>query len=573
MDRIRLQPSLVRDFRVMIIGIIAISFTVMVWMVGASYTKQVHASLQDIDADALRVERHVMLTLENTGYLLESLGRKISRSELQHDLPTIDSLLAAFLPQSGSTQHVLSWINRDQRLTVSNNGGVLKHPVDVSDRDYVKKAVAEPWRLHIGRPIQGRVSGKWVLPLSLGITNDENIFIGTVIISMDVNALKQQLEETAQTHGLHLAITNRAYTRILETENPPAEFEKTISVTDMLKIDFSHARRHILSQPSITHPNQLLRVIDAPSTLPLRMFYSLHPTAFKKALFSRLLPQLLEVLGIASFLLLALWNLKRRLITPVAALTQYTSNVVRTTAQQIPEIRAPIEVQQLRQEIQHLCHYLHERTLICEELRNKLAVQTDNLKRDQRYYQNYQIMTDILMQDIAVLAQHWDDPASGKALLAILREMRPLLSHGKSEQPLLHEKPYDMSLLLKRTIHAFRETHAPSLDVIVDTRATLVWLECDAHWISHILMLLMRYETEHMTDAPALHITASVRNGAWWLTISRPGLAHEPASAAIGLAVARAVMALHNGSVEHQNAAAGKRSITLRFPAERVSNH
>ena len=39
----------------------------------------------------------------------------------------------------------------------------------------------------------------------------------------------------------------------------------------------------------------------------------------------------------------------------------------------------------------------------------------------------------------------------------------------------------------------------------------------------------------------------------------------------VGVAFARAVMALHDGSVEYQSAATGKRSVTLRFPAERVS--
>ena len=158
---------------------------------------------------------------------------------------------------------------------------------------------------------------------------------------------------------------------------------------------------------------------------------------------------------------------------------------------------------------------------------------------------------------------------TGKFMLSLLREMRPLFDlKGKQA---LHEKSCDTNLLIKRAIHDFNEHESVHADIVLDKRASLVWLNCDEAKISHMLTVLFRCEAEQIPENPRLDIGASVRNGAWWLTITRNSHNNESPSTAIGIALARAVLAMHEGTVEYQSAAGGKRSITMRFPAERVS--
>src|SRR5690606_6659557 len=110
-------------------------------------------------------------------------------------LNEIARLLRSFDPNA-TVHNVLTWTDTEQRVLVSSNRGVLDRPIDVSDRDYVKLSLKEPWVIHIGRPIFGRTSEKWVIPVALGIADYTGRYVGAIALSLDIPALSRELSRS-----------------------------------------------------------------------------------------------------------------------------------------------------------------------------------------------------------------------------------------------------------------------------------------------------------------------------------------------------------------------------------------
>src|SRR5262249_28459187 len=105
---------------------------------------------------------------------------------------------------------VFSWVTPDQHIVVSSNRGVLDKPVDIADRDYVQQSAIDPWKMHIGRPIEGRVSERWIIPIAMGLTDSTGKFIGSIIISIDIDALTERMKNLMRREGMDFAIVSKA---------------------------------------------------------------------------------------------------------------------------------------------------------------------------------------------------------------------------------------------------------------------------------------------------------------------------------------------------------------------------
>ena len=141
MSKLRLQPSLARDFRFMTIGILAVSFTIMVWVISSAYNKQASASLLDIDADAEAVP-------DATGDLSVSAGVTVSTTGAAAINVTADDVLldATATLSSGSGDITLA---PSTGVTVGVGSGTGDFSVSDGELDSLSTTAGKP-------AIQGR---------------------------------------------------------------------------------------------------------------------------------------------------------------------------------------------------------------------------------------------------------------------------------------------------------------------------------------------------------------------------------------------------------------------------------
>ena len=164
---------------------------------------------------ALSVNNETVLADETrVRSLLASLDKVIL--VLRHDFvakPTMSELevmqrLDSLQMQSELSHHV-SFANTagDLVLSTAKSPNTQRPNVNVADRGYVKSQIAAGGdSLQVGEPIQSRITGEWVLPLTRPVIRKDGSFGGLVILLVDPMLFSGPFERTSQGENATRAI-------------------------------------------------------------------------------------------------------------------------------------------------------------------------------------------------------------------------------------------------------------------------------------------------------------------------------------------------------------------------------
>lgn len=596
MMNIRTQPSLSRDFALLSLFIVLILLMISVWVAFGTYGNYEKDVLKQMESEALRLDRGLIVEIENASYILESVGRQIQSTNDSSE--NIAQLFFSFAKSEGHKRAIFSWTNKDQMITVSNNLGVLSKPIDISDRDYVKKAIAEPWKVHIGRPIEGRLSQTWVLPLSLGLTDKSGNYLGSVIVALDAESLGNDISRSMKDTGIHFAITNLSFTLLTQSATAQKFFNENFDVDRLRTINFGKESSGRYSSASLFNRKHIYSYYERSSQYPYIIFLGMDPDKSANELRALLMPRLFQLLIIAVFLLFVLWTVRKRIIHPVIALTEQTASIVRGESFNADHAHGPLEIELLAREIHHLYDYLTERQRVEAELRLKnaelarikeAAQITNQVKADFFAYVGQELTEPVetILQQIETLKdQHFgpignpkylthaaDINAQAQQLLAMLADIKAI---SKAETGLLalNESDIDLAFVLQKTVRIFRDKQAPAIEIHIDTNTSLPRLRGDELRIKQLLLNILTSIGHQIAAGDVVRITSSLKAQELSLSFSYPsnvGLVTASRSRqGLDLALARLLIALHQGTIEVKTTQERVSIITVKFPAARV---
>lgn len=592
----RTQPSLSRDFALLSVFIVFILVLASIWVTFETYSNYEKDVAKQMEREALRLDRSLIVEIENASYILESIGRQIQATS---DTPSnVAQLFFSFAKAEGPKRGIFSWVDKEQMITVSNNLGVLDKSIDVSDRDYVKKSIAEPWKIHIGRPIEGRLSHGWILPLSLGLTDRNGTYLGSVIVALDAETLTNNIGRSIKDNGIHFAITNLSLTLLTQTPTSIAFFNDSFDVAQLSKIDFEKTSSGNYSKASLFNRSRIYAYYERSSQYPYVIFLGLDASQSAHDLRKMLVPRLFQLLVIAVFLLFVLWTVRKRIIHPVIALTEQTATIVRGEGFDPDKTRGPLEIEQLAYEIQRLYDYIGERRRVEAELRLKnaeltrvkeAAQITNQVKADFFAYVGQELTEPVeaIMQQIETLKdQHFGPIGNGKylahaadihdrtrQLMAMLEDIKAI---SKAETGLLalNESDIDLSFVLQKTIRIFREKAGTSAEVHVDINNSLPHVRGDELRIKQLVLNILNAIAQQLAVAEPIRITSSLKAQELSLSFSYTANSNQLSATrskqGLDLALARLLIALHQGTLEMKTTADRLSVITIKFPALRV---
>ncbi len=360
------QTSLSRDFMLMSLVMIFVLFLASIWIAYDAFEDHSHRTVKNLESEAARIDRALIIEIRNASYLLESMGRQISQFGPDKHA-NISKLLRSF-NHMDSKNDVFSWVDDKQRVTISSRDGIRKKAVDVSDRDYVKKALAEPWQIQIGRPILGRVSSRWVLPISMGLTDYSGKHIGSLLISLDIQSLTKDMQMEVNKAGLNFAILSKTLTALTEVYTNDGAVNTLLPVDKLNGIDFDAKPEGVISRARLFNDKSFFTIYSMSAKYPYVILLSYNGAMSTEEISRLLWPRLFQVCMIAVFLVGLLWMVKTRIIRPVLALSEITADVTRGKAfRQLPE-GAPGEIEFLSEQIEKLTLFIKERERVEEEL-------------------------------------------------------------------------------------------------------------------------------------------------------------------------------------------------------------
>lgn len=616
------QPSLSRDFTLLSAVILFILCIISMGVTYSTYTSHEDDISEQMQRESLRIEEAIKSELENAHYVLKSLGKQIILDNNHTALH-----LAEFMKSFDSSEYVysiISWVNPKKMLIVSSNKGVLESPVDLSDRDYVQHTEDNPWKMQIGKPIQGRVSSQWVIPVSMGLTDYTGKFIGTITISLNINILNQRLNRIIQREGLSFAILDASLTPVTQISDTPDFLKKDDTLSTLEKINVNKVPQGTISRGNpffSDHNHAFYRTLKNHPYVILLVFDPEHSDlALRRLLWSRLL----QIAAMAVFFVCFLWIARTRMIAPVLDLTHTTREMVRGDATRAKLQNGPIEIERLSTQINKLGDYIDENRRIQDELRSKIAMLRQSRdhaqaqRRSQTEFLAYvcqemrtplnniiggaQVMKDQLYGPIEnrKYRQYANDIfTTGNGLMD---RTQHLLTVAKTDTGYidLNEKNVDISTTINKALRfASDKMQTDKLGIKVHLQEALPKLYADEFRLQQIIMNLLLYvlgqtppdniltleakivteSRENMTFALIIsnhdnvpytdNILVSMIKSPSELTIDDDVNQHEPHED-ITLSLVKSLTKLHGAQYHAQTSENGKIAIALFFPSNRI---
>ncbi len=620
------QPSLSRDFALLsaaILFVLSIISTVVTFTTYAAHSTQLTG---EMEKESVRVESALNAEMENASYTLTSLGKQIVLDP-DRNLIKLAQILKSF-DSKDYIYSILSWVNPDQLLVVSSNKGVLEKPIDISDRDYVKKSFADPWKMAIGRPIEGRVSGRWVIPVSMGITDYTGKFIGTIMISIDINMLTERISNLVKRDGLSFAILSKTMIPLAQVSDDKDFVANNFPLQKLVNVNFSKNPSGLVSQVNMFWNTGNYTFYRASANYPYIVLLGYDPRYSDQTVRGLLWWRLLQVMAMAVFFVAFLWIVRVRMIKPVIEMTSIATSVAKGEACAILPRGGPVEIEGLALQIRKISEYIEETKRIQDELRNKMFMlkkakeQADIDRRSQSEFLAYvcqemrtplnniiggaQVMKDQLygpMENRKYRQYAADIYTTGNILIDSTQD---LLTLAKAEMDYIElvEKPVEIAGSINKALRFLSDKmQVEKLGIKVQLQDPMPRLIADEFRLQQILMNLLLHALSHALPESAILLEAKVvsesrdktyfafvinSNGKPLYTNAelfalaeklsqapeyRPGskvaeLLKEQTD--VSLELAKTLVALHHGTININKSTDGTIAITLFFGGNRV---
>lgn len=205
------KGSLTRDYFI-IVGVIVSTITLLsVWHSWTLYQAREEAKVQQLTTAGKKVVRQIDTSINYVASMAKFAADQIAEMESTDDLKEIEGVLRQKLFLSSEIREQFSWtmfdwVRPDMNLVVSTYHGVMKEPVSLHHRSYVREALDAPGQLTFESATIGAVSKQPILPIGLGVTNPKDDVIGVLTVGLNTEKFSQQLEKVLESDIMHFVV-------------------------------------------------------------------------------------------------------------------------------------------------------------------------------------------------------------------------------------------------------------------------------------------------------------------------------------------------------------------------------
>lgn len=409
------KSSVTRDFALLSAVIVFIALLTSVWVSYETYTDQSRKVSAEMEQEALRIERGFHSELNRASYLLEAIGRQMLQRG-NADLTQTAQTLRAF-DTNNDYYSVFLWVDERLQAVTSSRQGVLETPIDLSDREYITRSRTEPFKIQVGKPVEGRISRTLVIPMAMGLTDYTGRYIGSVTLSLDLKAMTHVVQEYVRNQEVGFAVLDENLNLLTQDARAQKALADGHVLEQLAAMQLRQGGEGVVTQPSLVSSNREFSYYRQPAG---QSYVILTAYVSEWSALNRLiLPRLMQLLLVAAFLVSLLWLVRFRVIYPVQTLSEASADIARgNTTIEVPR-GGPLEITHLSRQLQNIVDYISERKRIEEELIAKvLALKT--------------------AKDIAEVG----DQAKMEILRSLRQEIYPAMELVLGAASILQDQPY-----------------------------------------------------------------------------------------------------------------------------------
>jgi len=200
--------------------------------------------VRDVKWQNERIKQKFTDSLLYTKHIMRYIGKQVANHG-EKDYKFINNIMASYrIPEDGiMSWSTFSWANKDHKIVISSNLGIMKDWPSLADRDYIPLTTQHPEVLHLGKMVNGAVSGLWSIPLGYGVVDTHRKYIGAVVTGIVIENLKTQIEKLITNRNIFFAIIDLRDGIITKSSDFDSEEQKIFLDKFLQKIKTSNSKK------------------------------------------------------------------------------------------------------------------------------------------------------------------------------------------------------------------------------------------------------------------------------------------------------------------------------------------
>ena len=189
---------------------------------------------------AEKIDREITEKVENISNFLKYLGSNIAANCDKENIDNISDYLSANIPLKFFNKELtivtlFDWISPDKEYVANSLYGRLPKKINLSHRSYLSKTSILPWKLFFAEPTIGLHSAENVIPIGMGVIDENSNFFGTIASGINIKKLGKLIDRELVSDGLSFIITDLNFKPVISSKNYQKLNLKKINMNIFLK--------------------------------------------------------------------------------------------------------------------------------------------------------------------------------------------------------------------------------------------------------------------------------------------------------------------------------------------------
>lgn len=325
------------------------------------YEKFQENHVMKLEKNSHEIQKIIGENFHEIEQLMKYIGKEISKESVDDFVKIAQHL--QLVKASGSyicSWTLFDWVNTQNQLVASSVPGVIFPHVQIYGRSYLIEGPKRPWQLISCPPDWGLSSGAWIVPIGMGITNENGQFMGILTGGINIHAVTQKIQQ-------NLSLSNIDFIVLDENKNPV--FHSFTQESSQLKVLGPVLFREFdcLYKEKTFHQNPIEALdiyfhgYEKVQGHSYYLFTGINQNLVKNEFYAAFFPVILELGGFSLFCLILIYIFWKKRIQPVETLALIAAEV----SQGNTEIKVPIqtcfELNQFERLLKQITFYIQER--------------------------------------------------------------------------------------------------------------------------------------------------------------------------------------------------------------------
>lgn len=607
------KPTILRDFLIFALAIFFIVCVITILIAQDFYNNQKNDVETRLEQQSILLERTFLSDLEYIKNQMDILGNQIQNNTLGEKRSTYN-LLNIFQPHINSESLVawnsFDWSDNNLFLVVDSIKGILQNPRDLSNRDYLINAKKHPWQLSIGSPVFGAVLGNWILPTGMGITDNDNNYLGAVIFGFDIEKYAKKISSITEVEGMSYAIFDNNFNLIMESadnrfvtlqngifyEIKPENFKKTEGLLIAKRPFYKGGNGFSYYRKLRNYPYIIVVSYDIVETYA-QTWGNLYSKGF-------------ELFTILFILTGVVFLLHKRIVQPITQLSLAAEKIASGQDNVKVPRKGPYEIFILSKQLTKVQNYVAQIKLYDQDLikAKNAAESANNAKSDFLSHMSHELRTPLnaILGYSEIMANQLFGPIKNSKYLEyagdiyksgshLLRLINDILDLSKAEQKIfeINEERMDITKTIQecvKTLEKSAETREISLEFTIQ-KVKIPLFYGDPTRIKQVILNILSNAIKFSSDGSKVKIRLFLEKNKFNIIIEDSGIGirksdipkvlekfgqintamkRKSEGSGIGLWLSNVFVKAHNGRLKIDSTLGKGTKVTIIFPSKRT---